>query len=91
MDTVVGEMDMPVVDVLQGEIIRTEPYVAILIKPYFRGTEILNQNPLSDIEFFILYYKRMFYVLLHHKLPCPSTTIVNDVVEVVIAPNADAS
>ena len=80
LDTVVGEVNVPVVDVLQRKVICAESKVTVLIKPYFGRAKILNQYPLPDIKFFIFDYEGVLNILLHHKLACSSTAIVNNII-----------
>ena len=50
-DRVISEMHVAVVYVIQREIVSAESDVALIVEPYFGGAEVLDQNPLSDIEF----------------------------------------
>lgn len=50
LDGVVCEVDVTVVYVLQAVVLRAEPDVALVVEPDFGGVEVLDQDPLADVE-----------------------------------------
>lgn len=72
LDGIVGEMDEPVVDVIQGVVVHWEAEVAFLVEVDFCGAVVLDENPLSDIKFATLYQKWSLYVFLDYKLDVPA-------------------
>lgn len=91
LDTVVGEVDVTIVDVIERKIICAETDVTILVHPDFGRAEILDQHPNADVELFALDEERIFDVLLDYELPCSSQTIIYYIVEVIVAPDSSPS
>ena len=50
LDGIIGEMGKSVVDIVKVVFLVGKSKVALLIKPNFRRIEVLNNNPLPDIE-----------------------------------------
>jgi deoxyhypusine synthase len=84
-------MDMPVVNVVQGELISTETDIALIVEPYLRRTVVLDKNPLSDVKLFSLHQQRVLNVLLDDELYTSSQTIISDIVDVVEASDSSSS
>lgn len=84
-------MDVTVVDVVQRVVVCTEPHIALIIKPYFGGVEVLDQYPPPDVKFLTLKCHGVLYILLYHKLHIPSQAIVRNIIQVVEASDSSTS
>lgn len=79
LDGVVRQVDVSVVDVLQTVELGAESDVALFVEPDFGRVEVLNEHPLSDVEFPIMDDQRIFDVLLSHVLNVLAETVVHNV------------
>lgn len=78
-------MRKTIVDVIQRILIVGEAEIALLVEPYFRRGEILDEDPLSDIELPPLNEQWILDVLLYDELGGLAKGIVSDIVEVIEA------
>ena len=83
--TVIRQMRKTIVDVIQRILIVGEAEIALLVEPYFRRGEILDEDPLSDIELPPLNKQWILDVLLYDELGGLAKGIVSDIVEVIEA------
>lgn len=84
-------MDMPVVNVVKGELISTETDIALIVEPNLRRTVVLDKNPLPDVKLFSLHQQRVLNVLLDDELYTSSQTIISDIVDVIEASDSSSS
>lgn len=82
---VIRQMSKTIVDVIERILIVSEAEIALLVEPYFRRCEILDEDPLSDIELPPLNEQWILNVLLHNELGGLTKGIVSDIVEVIEA------
>ena len=73
-------MRKTIVDVIQRILIVGEAEIALLVEPYFRRGEILDEDPLSDIELPPLNEQWILDVLLHDELGGLAKGIVSDII-----------
>ena len=73
-------MRKTIVDVIQRILIVGEAEIALLVEPYFRRGEILDEDPLSDIELPPLNEQWILDVLLYDELGGLAKGIVSDIV-----------
>ena len=76
LHTIVCQMDMPVVNVVEREVISAKSRIALIIKPYFGRVEILDKDPLADVELLTFDQHWVLDVFLDHKLAVSSKTVV---------------
>ena len=83
LDGVVGEVGESVVNVVQVVLLVCEAEVALVVEPYFGWVEVLNDDPLPNIELPPLDQHRVLDVLLHHELCGPAHAVVNNIINIV--------
>lgn len=76
-------MNKSVVDVVQWKLVCAKPDVAFIVEPYFGWIEILDEDPLPDVELLALDHQWMLNILLHHELDVLAQAVVRDVVKIV--------
>lgn len=91
LDGVVCEVCEAVVDVVEREVIVGEAKIALLIEPYFRRIEVLNEHPLSDIKLSSFDEQWILYIFLYYKLCGSSKTVICDIIDVIEAPDSSSS
>jgi hypothetical protein len=88
---VIGEMYVPIVDIVEIIVLGTEPHIALVIEPHFGRIKILYEHPLPNIELPAQNHQRILDVFLRHILYVLAKTVVHNVEQVVEAADAAAT
>jgi hypothetical protein len=80
-------MSKTIIDIVQRIFIVCKTKVTLLVEPYFWRVEVLDQYPLTNVEFTTLYQERVFYVFLDYELSRHTQRVVSYIVDVVEATN----
>ena len=80
LDAVIREMRETIIDVVQRILIVSKAKIALLIEPYFGRGEVLDEDPLPDIELPSLNEQWVFDVFLYDKLSELTKGIISDII-----------
>lgn len=87
-NTAIGEVCVPIVDVLVAEVSSRESNVGLLVQPDCERVPVCHKDPLPDVELSFHHNHRVFNILLNDVLAYVLPAYLHDLIEVLLQANS---